>query len=222
MLEQTQKLKSIFNKNQLDTIDNIIVEIKREGERYKTINLWEFDQTIGGIGGYCQGCDPANANHFQGTEYRNAYRCFQYIRADIDILDVNYTARDIIANCGHHFEESIKIYLKRYNKFKWIKVNRYPLGQLLKYVTDNKIFDEEITEKLKLFVDLYNISKHVILSNDEIDRTFHADDAIICYFACRIVGKEILLKTDKEREKETYKINWNKYGKDINRFKNKE
>ncbi len=32
-----------------------------------------------------------------------------------------------------------------------------------------------------------------ILSDEELDRTFHADDAIICYFACIIVGKEILL-----------------------------
>lgn len=117
------------------------------------------------------------------------HRCFQYIRADFDILYVNYTAKDIIANCGHHFEESIKIYLKRYNKYRWMKVSGYLLVQLLKHVTDNKIFDEEITEKLKLFVDLYNISKHVILSNEE-----------------------------KDREKETYKINWNKYGKNINRF----
>lgn len=218
MLEQTHVLKSIFNEEQLNIINNIIKKIQKEGQEYRTIKFWEFDRTIGGIGGYCQGCDPANSNPFQGTEYRNAYRCLQYIRADIDILDVNYTARDIVVNCGHHFEESIKIYLKKNNKFKWIRVSRYPLGQLLKYVTDNKIFDEEITERLKLFVELYNISKHVILSNNEIDRTFHADDAIICYFACRIVGKEILLKTDEEREKETYEINWNKFGRKINRF----
>lgn len=58
----------------------------------------------------------------------------------------------------------------------------------------------------------------MILSNDELDRTFHADDAIICYFACRIVGKKILLKIDKETEKETYEIDWNKYGTKVNRF----
>ena len=218
MLKQTQKLQIIFNEEQLNTVSKIIEEIKMDGERYNTKNFWEFDQSIGGIGGYCQGCDPANSNPFQGTEFRNAYRCFQYVRADIDILDINYTARDIIKNCGHHFEESIKIYLKKNKKIKWIKACRYPLGKLLNYVTDKNLFEEKIIEKLKLFIDLYNISKHEILSNDYLDRTFHAEDAIICYFACRIVGKEILLKVDNEREKETYKINWNKYGKDINRF----
>lgn len=81
-----------------------------------------------------------------------------------------------------------------------------------------KILQEEVIVKLKLFIDLYNISKHEILSDDELDRTFHADDAIICYFACRIVGKEILLLIDNEREKETYETNWNKYSFDINRF----
>lgn len=69
-----------------------------------------------------------------------------------------------------------------------------------------------------MFVDLYNISKHEILSDDELDRTFHADDAIICYFVCRIIGKEILLLIDNEREKETYEINWNKYGRSIKHF----
>ena len=80
------------------------------------------------------------------------------------------------------------------------------------------IFEENITNELKLFVDLYNISKHVILSNDDLDRTFHADDAIICYFACRIVGKKILLMIDEKKEKEKYEIDWDKYGIKINRF----
>ncbi len=218
MLTQTQKLKSIFNEQQINAINDIIEEIEKDGQEYKTINLWKFDQTIGGIGGYSQGCDPARSNPLQGTEFRNAYRCLQYIRSYIDILNINYTARDIIENCGHHFEESIKIYLKRTKKVKWIKVSRYPLGKLLIYIADKNIFEEEITEALKLFVDLYNISKHEILSNDELDRTFHANDAIICYFACRIVGKKILLKIDPKTENETYEINWNKYGIKINRF----
>ena len=218
MLPQTQKLKSIFNEEQNNIIEGIIENIKKEGEEYKTIDLWKFDQSIGGIGGYCQGCDSASSNPFQGTESRNAYRCLQYIRADIDILDVNYTARDIIENCGHHFEEAIKIYFKKYKKMHWIKSSRYPLGKLLNYVTEKKLFEERIIEQLKLFVDIYNIAKHEILSNDELDRTFHSDDAIVCYFACRIVGKEILLKIDDEREQQIYEINWEKYGKNINRF----
>ena len=193
-------------------------EKEKERQEYKTINLWKFDQSIGGIGGYCQGCNPALSNQYQGTEFRNAYRCLQYVRSDIDILDVNYTARDIIENCGHHFEESIKIYLKKNYKLSWIKTSKYPLGKLLNYIVDKNIFEENITNELKLFVDLYNISKHVILSNDDLDRTFHADDAIICYFACRIVGKKILLMIDEKKEKEKYEIDWDKDGIKINRF----
>ena len=113
MLEQTRKLKLVFTETQMNNINKIIEQIEKEGEEYKTIDLWKFDQSIGGIGGYCQGCDPALSNPFQGTEFRNAYRCLQYIRSDIDILNVNYTARNIIENCGHHFEEVIKIYLKK-------------------------------------------------------------------------------------------------------------
>ena len=29
-------------------------EKEKERQEYKTINLWKFDQSIGGIGGYCQ------------------------------------------------------------------------------------------------------------------------------------------------------------------------
>lgn len=218
MLEQTQKLKVIFTKTQNNTIDSIIENIKKAGDNYKTIELWKFDQSLGGIGGYCQGCDPANSNPFQGSIYRNAYRCFQYVRADIDILDLNYTARDIIENCGHHFEEAIKIYLRFYKKIEFFKVRKYPLGKLLNYISDKNIFEKNLSEELKLFVDLYNISKHEILSNDGIDRTFHLDDAIICYFASRIVGKKILMLIDNNTAQGTYEINWNKYGKNINRF----
>ena len=46
----------------------------------------------------------------------------------------------------------------------------------------------------------------MILSNDDLDRTFHADDAIICYFACRIVGKKILLMIDEKRKRKNMKL----------------
>lgn len=53
------------------------------------------------------------------------------------------------------------------------------MGKLLQYVTDKNIFEEKLISELKLFIELYNISKHEILSNDKLDRTFHADDARI-------------------------------------------
>lgn len=218
MLDQTKKLYKIFDKKQIDKINYVIEDIVNTGIEYKTINLWEFDQTIGGIGGYCQGCDPARSNPFQGTEFRNVYRCLQYVRSDFDLCNINDVARYTIENCGHHLEEGIKLYLKKKKTFNWIKTMRYPLGKLLQYVIDKQIFEEKIINELTLFVELYNISKHEILSNDELDRTFHADDAITCYFACRIVGKEILLKIDRERESETYEIDWNKYNRDVARF----
>lgn len=218
MLNQTKKLYRIFDEKQTIKINLIIEEIKMQGPNYKTKNLWEFDQTLGGIGGYCQGCDPASANHFQKTEVRNVYRCLQYVRSNIDILDINFTARYVIQECGHHFEEAIKLYLKKNNLLDLFKVRRYPLGKLLQYMNDKKLFKKDIVNELELFIDIYNISKHEILSNNELDRTFHADDAIIYYFACRIVGKKILLTIDKEREQEKYEINWNKYNLIINRF----
>lgn len=134
------------------------------------------------------------------------------------MCNINDVARYTVENCGHHLDEGIKLYLKKKKTFNWIKTIRYPLGKLLQYVINKQIFEEKVINELRLFTELYNISKHEILSNDELDRTFHAEDAIICYLACRIVGKEILLKIDKARENETYEIDWKKYDRDFNRF----
>lgn len=216
MLEQTKKLYEIFSESQIEKINSIINQMVEEGENYKTTALWEFDKTLGGIGGYCQGCNPSLCNPFQGTEFRNVYRSLQYVRSDFDLCNINDVARYTIENCGHHFEEVIKLYLKKKKIFKWIKVSRYPLGKLLQYVATNKIFENRILNKLKLFIDIYNISKHEILSDGKLDRTFHADDAILCYLACRVVGREILLEIDEERAKNIYEIDWNKYGRKVN------
>lgn len=216
MLKQTQKLYELFDEEQKTIINLIIKNIQEEGENYKTIELWKFDQTLGGIGGYCQGCDPARSNHFQGSEFRNAYRSLQYVRSDFDLCNINDVARYTIGNCGHHLEEVIKLYLKKNKKINWIKIRKYPLGKLLEYVINKKLFDENIINNLKMFIEIYNISKHEILSDEELDRTFHAEDAIICYLACRVVGKQILLKIDPIRTNSIYEINWNNYGRKVN------
>ena len=218
MLQETEKLYKVFDENQKTKINIIIQQILKEGEDYKTIELWKFDQTLGGIGGYCQGCDPAKSNPFQGTEFRNVHRCLQYVRSILDILNINDTARYVIEDCGHYLEEVIKLYLKKKKIHCWIKTIKYPLGKLLLYVISKDIFEINTINNLRLFLKIYNISKHEILSDEKLDRTFHADDAIICYFACRIVGKEIMLKVDREIKEQIYEIDWDKYGRRINRF----
>lgn len=216
MLKQTKKLYQIFNESQIEEINSIINQIVKEGENYNTRTLWKFDQKLGGVGGYCQGCNPSLCNPFQGTEFRNVYRSLQYVRSDFDLCNIHDIARYTIENCGHHLEEVIKLYLKKKKLLEWIKVRRYPLGKLLQYVYEKKIFEDITINKLKLFIEIYNISKHEILSDDKLDRTFHADDAILCYFACRVVGKEILLQLDRERATTIYEIDWNKYGRIVN------
>lgn len=215
MLKKTQKLYELFDEEQKTTINLIIKNMQEEGENYKTIELWKFDQTLGGIGGYCLGCDPARSNHFQGSEFRNVYRTLQYVRSDFDLCNINDVARYTIENCGHHLEEVIKLYLKKNKKINWIKIRKYPLGKLLEYVTNKKVFNENIINNLKMFIEIYNISKHEILSDEELDRTFHADDAIICYLACRVVGKQILLEIDHIRTSFFYEIDWDNYGRKV-------
>ena len=170
---------------------------KSNGDNYKTTDLCEFDQTLGGIGGYCQGCNSSLSNPFQGTEVRNVYRCLQYVRSDFDLCNINDTARYAIENCGHHLEEVIKLYLKKNRIMKWVKVNRYPLGKLLEYISNNKMFRDEIVNKLKLFIDIYNISKHEKEQNTHMKLTG-------INMVERLISKSI--KTDANKEGKLHKL----------------
>lgn len=53
MLERTQKLMVLFDENQKNRINNIIKNIEKEGLKYKTTELWKFDQLFDEIGRYC-------------------------------------------------------------------------------------------------------------------------------------------------------------------------
>lgn len=53
MLERINKLEKVFINKQLDSIKKIISKIENEGNGYKIVDLWTFDQTIEEIGGYC-------------------------------------------------------------------------------------------------------------------------------------------------------------------------
>lgn len=218
MLKETEVLMELFYEKEREIINKIIDEINQDKEDYKTIKLWEFDREIGGIGGYCQGCDPAKSNPFQGTELRGAYRSLQYVRSHIDLCNIHDIARYAIHDCGLHLEEVLKLYAKKVSAILGFKYRNYPLGKLTYTIGKKKVLDYEIINSLNKFVSVYNISKHEIQSSDKIDRTFHAADAIICYFACRKIGLKIILLIEDKKAPEVYELCLEKFGRNIKRF----
>ena len=78
---------------------------------YKSIN--NFNLTI-----------TSSCNIFLSATYCNSLpNGYLWTFINLTLLDINYTARYIIQNCGHHFEAAIKLYLKRTNKVRLIKVH---------------------------------------------------------------------------------------------------
>jgi hypothetical protein len=218
MIAQVKELCDfLFNDNQKIQIKEIVKEIEENPRNYRTDKLWKFDQSIGGIGGYCINPDPCKQLLFQGQNLRNTYRCLQYARANIEITDVLFTSRQVVQQCGLCLEECLKLVVM--NGFVSELVNsKKTFGQLVNTVMKKCFLDEKIIKKLEMFIPIYNISKHGILTNienNEIKRTFSIEDAIVTYLICRMIVQEIMLVIDREHANFTYEINYGDYSKDI-------
>lgn len=209
---------SIFNDTQQKEIIEIIKDIYLDEENYLTKRLWEFDQKIGSVGGYCMGCDPGKSNPFQGTEDRPIFRPLQYIRSEIDINNIYDNSRNIIANCGLHLEGVIKRFLFEKKILGSIRYSRKTLGETIKVLEKNNYVSNDIIYNLKLILSLYNDAKHDVYSRDDRTRLFIPEDAITCYFASRIIGKNILILLEHPRAKDKYEIDWRKFGRTVKHF----
>ena len=84
----------VFSDEQRRQIQAFLDEIKTKKEKYSPEMLWQMDQKIGGLGGYCMPPDP-KINPFPGGINRELFRPLQYARSEIDICDVRMHARYI-------------------------------------------------------------------------------------------------------------------------------
>ena len=180
-----------FNEEEKKEIKLIIKELNTKD--YCSDRLWEFDKNIGGIGGYCMPINPTIC-HFQGTEVRNIYRGYQYARTKVDICDISIFARDMIRDCGAELEDLLQLVLSQKLIFKLAEMfgKTKPLGGLIYEIEKRKLLSKEIVDELRLMLPNYNISKHDINIDEERERTFLPEDAIIYYLACRKIGIKIL------------------------------
>ena len=193
-------LNNFFDNEEKQIINEIIQELKKKD--CCSDKLWEFDQTIGGIGGYCQPINPTVCC-FQGTEVRNVYRSYQYARNKVDIGDVNIFARDMIRDCGLSLEYLLKLVLYRKSVFDRIKIDfgiDIPLGALINRIEKKRWLETNDIEELKMMLGNYNVSKHSI-NIEERERTFLAEDAIIYYLASRKIGIKLLRNLDTDLTK---------------------
>ncbi len=201
MLATTQAIfDSFFDSTEKLRINEIIKELKKK--YYNSDNLWKFDQTIGGIGGYCMPINPTICC-FQGTEVRNVYRSYQYARSKIDMCDINYFAREVIRDSGLGLEFLLKLVLRRKSVIDRIKIDfdvNVPLGALINRTEKKRWLDESTINELKMMLNCYNDSKHSI-NHKGRKRTFNTEDAIIYYLASRKIGIKLLKGLDTDLTK---------------------
>lgn len=192
MIEATTEIyNKFFNEEEKMKIKTIINDLTKQN--YCSDSLWEFDKSIGGIGGYCMPINPTFC-YFQGTEVRNIYRGYQYARSRVDICDISVCARDIIRDCGAELEDLLQLLLSKKLIFRLARdfgIEK-PLGVLIKEIEKRNMLPIELIGELKLMLRNYNISKHDINIDEERERTFLTEDAIIYYLACRKIGIKIL------------------------------
>lgn len=204
------ELKRIYNALFKEDIKNGISDFFEQDMdnmeyEYETKVLWETDALIGGIGGYCMPANPVK-NPFPFGVKRELYRPLQYARSSIDICDVRIFARQVVENAGMHLEAVCRLFLKNTNVLGGLRFQNSTLGKAVYKIEQEKVFDDCVTESLYNFVKVYNRSKHEINQDETKDRMFNAEDAVVSYFATRILGVIILQKLCVNESYEMYEI----------------
>lgn len=202
---------SIFSDKQKNDIGQILDEIYTNIDTYSTKLLWEVDKEIGGIGGYCMPCDPTK-NPFPGGEYRELFRPLQYARSEIDITGVQLHSKYVVLNSGLHLESVVRVALKKYKFLGNIRFMNSTLGNATKKLSNVESIPKALIDNLFAFVKIYNKSKHEINQDENRERLFMPEDAIISYLAARIIGYRLLEILDHDSIK-------SEYGIDESRFK---
>lgn len=98
------------------------------------------------------------------------------------------------------------MFLKNTNVLGGLRFQNLTLGKAVHKIEKEKIFDDYVIEALYDFVKVYNRSKHEINQDETKDRMFNVEDAVVSYFATRILGVIILQKLGIDESFYVYEI----------------
>lgn len=148
--------------------------------------IWEYDQKIGGLGGYAAPLNPTVNPFNRLGDYRNVFRSLQYARSDMYYCN---RARHIIIDAALHVETLIKLTLSKNKLIKFI-YNKRELGRNIEQLYNEEIINDDLYDRLNDLRKLLNYAKHDTDPNR--DNTFDSEDAIVFYFETRIIGNKLL------------------------------
>ena len=204
-----KELMNLYNKLFDETVKEGISEFLRQDfdnkdEKYKTDMLWEIDALIGGVGGYCLPSSSSNNPYPAGIE-RELYRPLQYAKEEIDVGYGRVNARYIIDMCGMHLEAACRLLVMN-SMLDEFRFSNCTLGKAVHRIEKKKLLDGNVIQALYDFVQIYNRSKHEVNQDETREWLFSTDDAIVVYFATRILGVSILQKLGREESFKVYDI----------------
>lgn len=204
-----KELMDLYNKLFDEAVKEGINEFLRQDfdnkdEKYKTDILWEIDALIGGVGGYCLPSSSSNNPYPAGIE-RELYRPLQYAKEEIDLGYGRVNARYIIDMCGMHLEAACRLLVMN-SVLDEFRFSNCTLGKAVHRIEKKKLLDGNVIQALYDFVQIYNRSKHEVNQDETRERLFSTDDAIVVYFATRILGVSILQKLGREESFKVYDI----------------
>lgn len=196
----------LLNEEQKNKIVIFLKELYEKKEQYETNIIWQMDQDIGGIGGYCMPSNPMK-NPFPGGLNRELFRPLQYARSEIDICDIRMHSRQIVHYSGMHLEAVLKLFLKHRKTLRNFRFYKLTLGKAAHEIAKMNVVDAKVIDVLFNFIVLYNKAKHEVNMFEERARLFAPSDAIVCYFSARIIGQVILEKMEYPISQGIYEIN---------------
>ena len=195
-------LNESFNEEDKELFKKFSIVIRND---YKDINsqrfIWEYDQKIGGYGGYAAPLNPTINPFNRLGDYRNVFRSLQYARCDMFFCN---RPRNIILDASLHIECLVKLVLSKYKIFSFIH-NKRELGKNIEQLYKDRIIDEEMYYRLDNIRKIMNLAKHDTDSKEKI--TFDYMDAIIFYFEIRKIGLELLKLLNRPSYNKIYEIN---------------
>lgn len=204
-----KELINLYNKLFDEAVKEGISEFLRQDfdnkdQKYKTDMLWKIDVLIGGVGGYCLTSSSLINPYPAGIE-RELYRPLQYAKEDIDLGYGRVNARYIIDMCGMHLEAACRLLVMN-SVLDEFRFSNCTLGKAVHRIEKKKLLDGNVIQALYDFVQIYNRSKHEVNQDETRERLFSTDDAIVAYFATRILGVSILQKLGREESFKVYDI----------------
>lgn len=204
-----KELINLYNKLFDEAVKEGISEFLRQDfdnkeQKYKTDMLWKIDALIGGVGGYCLPSSSLINPYPAGIE-RELYRPLQYAKEDIDLGYGRVNARYIIDMCGMHLEAACRLLVMN-SMLDEFRFSNCTLGKAVHRIEKKKLLDGNVIQALYDFVQIYNRSKHEVNQDETRERLFSTDDAIVTYFATRILGVSILQKLGREESFKVYDI----------------